>query len=385
MPAPDRQFAACLAYIEKSLKDCVITRQDDAGTLLGLPHPYVVPNTDLFNEMYYWDSYFTLLGLVELGWLELARGMTENCLYLIEKYGFVPNANRAYYLTRSQPPLLTSMINEIYSREKDDAWLRRALATAEKEYNHYWNAVPHLVPEIGLSRFFDSSGENQPTEEESGWDLTPRFLKRANDFCPVCLNGYLYKYESDFASYYLALGDAETAGVWQRLAEKRRDLINEYMWDEKAGLFFDYDVKNARPSHVRTLAAYTPLWCHLATPDQAERLVANLHLFEHPGGLATCDQDYGMPERQWNFPNGWPPLQWLTVTGLQNYGYDAKARDIRDRWLNLCARVFEETGYLWEKYDVVNLTKGSDDERYKTQKGFSWTNAIFLALYRQER
>ncbi len=381
----DTVFALCLDHIKKDLIDCTRTQEDDCGTLIGLPHPYVVPNCEFFGEMYYWDSYFVILGLVELDQFYLAKGIVENCLYLIEKFGFVPNANRTSFLTRSQPPFLTSMINEVYRREKDKKWLEMAFEIARKEYTHYWNVEPHFVPEIGLNRYYDRSGKDEQAEDESGWDLTPRFLKEGTSYCPIDLNCYLFKYEIDFSKYCTILGNINQSRKWMNVAEERKKLINRYMWEEKEGLFYDYNFVNKRRSPVKSLASYVSLWCNLATRKQAKKMVEALDLFEYPGGLAVCDQDYGMPQRQWNYPNGWPPLEWLTIVGLRKYGYIERAHTIQKKWIRLCVELFEKTGHFWEKYDVVQRQPGSCDRRYETQKGFSWTNAILLALCGLER
>lgn len=374
----------CLEYIKRDLRACIRSEPVDRDTLLGLPHPYVIPNPDRFQEMFYWDSYFTILGLMELGWVELSRGMVENCLFLIERFGHMPNASRTYYLTRSQPPFLTSMIAEVYARTRDKAWLERAFRIAQREYQGYWNAPPHLVPEAGLSRYADKGGNHEDAENESGWDLTPRFLQRGNDFCPIDLNCYLYKYERDFAGFSMELDDARGSESWCHKAEARRRHVDRLMWDAGLGLFFDHDFVHGQRSPVKSLASYVTLWSGLATPAQAEAQVRNLDLFEKSGGLVTCDHDYGAPERQWNYPNGWPPVQWMVIRGLKDYGFAGRAAPIRDKWLGLCLELFERTGVLWEKYDVVNRDVGTDDLRYPTQQGFSWTNAVFLALHNLE-
>lgn len=370
-------------YAETSLDRCTVSRTADDGTLIGLPNPYVVPNGSFFDEMYYWDSYFTLLGLLEQDQIDIAKGMVENCFYLLDEYGFVPNANRTYYLTRSQPPLLASMVTAMADAVDDtEGWYEKALPYLQTEYEEYWTVEPHLVPGTGLSRYFDDSGEDEHAEDESGWDLTPRFEQRATEFLPIDLNSYLYSYEQTIADIYEFRGD-ETASVWRDRANTRRDRVVARMWDEEAGLFFDYDYVNKRQSSVRSLATFVPLWVGMATDSQAERIIAQLDLFEYDGGVVTCDQDYGMPERQWNYPNGWPPLQWIVIEGLAEYGYTDEARRLTDKWIATCEAVYSDTGLFWEKYDVVEGDIGTDDRRYDVQEGFSWTNAVYIAL--QER
>jgi alpha,alpha-trehalase len=143
--------------------------------LLYLQNKYVVPG-GRFNEMYGWDSYFIVRGLLRAGRIEMARGMVNNFFFEIEHYGAMLNANRAYYLTRSQPPFLSSMFVDVYravqagGRDPDTTWLERAYADLDKDYE-MWTHDPHLAGETGLSRYYDF-GEGPPAEalqDESGF------------------------------------------------------------------------------------------------------------------------------------------------------------------------------------------------------------------------
>jgi alpha,alpha-trehalase len=121
--------------------------------LLYLPRPYVVPG-GRFNEMYGWDSYFIQIGLLRDGEISLAKDMADNFIYEIRNYGKILNANRTYYLTRSQPPFLTQMLLGVFERTKDRRWLRNALPAIE-DYYRFWTIEPHLVRETSLSRYYD--------------------------------------------------------------------------------------------------------------------------------------------------------------------------------------------------------------------------------------
>ncbi|MBU1130598.1 alpha,alpha-trehalase [Patescibacteria group bacterium] len=350
-------------------------------SLINLPHRYIIPSPTQFPEMFYWDSYFTIQGLKVHRLNELAKSMVDNCLYLVAKKGFVPNANRTFYLTRSQPPFLSQIVLEVYGLFKDIKWLEKAYYMLIKEYEGYWTKEPHLLKEFGLSRFYDLSGKDHEAENESGWDTTPRFDHRCSQILPVDLNCNLYQYEVDLASMakILKLGRGKPAR-WTRLAKKRKELINKYFWNETLGLFFDYDSAKKTQLAYKTLAAFMPMWCNLATRGQAEKLTKNLDLFLQPGGLATCDYNYHEYDHQWNYPNGWAPLQYLVIKGLDNYGYKKEAKEIAGRWVEMVIKVFEKDKVIWEKYDVVTKEKGFDDYRYKTPPGFGWTNAITVWL-----
>jgi len=402
--------------------------------LLYLPKPYVVPG-GRFNEMYGWDSYFILVGLLRDGELARAKDMTENFLYEVEHYGTVLNANRTYYLSRSQPPFLTRMILGVFDRTQDRAWLRSTLPAIEKHYA-FWTSPPHLVPETGLSRYFDlGSGpapevladevderglthydrvreyyrthdvsdydlalyydkardaltelfyEGDRSMRESGFDPSNRFGPFSVDIVhhvPVCLNVLLYQMEADTASIYRTLGDADAAGRWTTRAEQRRERIDRYLWDPEAGLYFDYDFRTGRRRHYEFATTFYPLWAGIASKEQAARVVKGLPRFEAPGGLLTSTQATG---NQWDAPFGWAPLQLLAVEGLRRSGHGEDADRIARKFVALVAKEFGEHGTIVEKYDVVrsesDVEAGIRFGYSGNQVGFGWTNAAFLEL-----
>lgn len=348
-------------------------------TLINLPYRYIIASPTKFPEMYYWDSYFTVLGLKIHGLNSLAKGIVDNCLFLVNKYGFMPNGNRAFYLTRSQPPYLSQMVLEIYDIYQDKKWLNKAYHLIKKEYEGFWLKEPHLHPQSGLSRYYDLSSKDHAAEDESGWDTTVRFNHRCTQILPVDLNCNLYQYEVDLAKIARILKLRKTISArFKKLAWKRKRLINKYFWNQRKGMFFDYDFEKNKQLNFKTLASYMPLWCKVATSKQAKKLADNITLFLHLGGLATCDQNYGEKDHQWNYPNGWPPLQYLVVKGLDNYGYQDLAKKIAKCWVNMVIEVLKKDKVIWEKYDVIKKTKGFDDHRYKTPAGFGWTNAVTL-------
>lgn len=366
------------------------------GSLIPLPHPYVVPG-GRFKEMYYWDSYFTLLGLQVSGLHDLARGMVDNCLHLVEQYGRIPNGNRTYYLTRSQPPFLTSMIKACRA-EGDISWLQRAFHLAKQEYHQTWmDAKSHYLPSYGLNRYYDPTGQRRPeswgddnihtpnteaffrherAECESGWDFTDRFDARCADFLPIDLNCLLYQYEKDFAQFAGQLGLTRESRRWEQKAQARKRRIQTLCWHEKDGLFYDYDTRHERPSRYASLASYFPLWVGLATPAQAKRIVKHLSRFEGPGGLTTSLKNSG---KQWDAPNGWAPLQWIVIQGLQRYGFETEAKRIAQKWVDLCTQAYQRDGKFYEKYNVLDCNLETPGG-YPLQDGFGWTNAIYQKL-----
>ncbi len=364
----------------------------DDESLLGLPNQYLVPAYEEghefdFNELYYWDSYFMAQGLLDEEHRELVVGVLEDLLYTFERFKIIPNASRTYLMGRSQPPFLTSFILDVYKAYKlDKQWLRRAIKIAQAEYHTVWmgKTKPNArqVSE-GLSRYYDVNYLNDLTEAESGWDFTPRFGHKCLNYLPIDLNSLLYKYEKDFAYAERLFGNEEDALKWEEAAHHRRVTINKLMWSELKGLYYDYNFIKEHRGSVSSLAAYYPMWAGLVDERQAARLAGSLKRFEQKGGLATTDALQvsnlvpGAMPTQWAYPNGWAPLHFLVVKGLQKYGYEEEARRIAMKWLKTNLNWFNKHGVFLEKYNVVQPGKPPAKGVYPSQTGFGWTNAVF--------
>ena len=405
--------------------------------LLYLPYPYVVPG-GRFNEMYGWDSYFIQIGLLRDGEIELAKNMVDNFIYQIEHYGAILNANRTYYLTRSQPPFLTRMILGVFSQTQDKQWLESTLPAIE-DYYSYWTKSAKFNSETGLSRYFDTgegpapeviSSErdeagrthydrvkeyyrthevdaydvsqyyNQETDQltplfykgdrsmrESGFDPSHRFGPFSVDiihYTPVCLNTLLYQMEVDTAEINEILGRQEESQQWKDRAQQRRELINRFLWDEEAGLYFDYNYQTAQRRPYEFATTFYPLWAGVASPAQAERVMENLSKFEAAGGLLTSTHETG---NQWDAPFGWAPLQLIAVQGLRRYGYNEDADRLAQKFISLVVKEFEEHGTIVEKYDVVrresDVAQGIRFGYASNEIGFGWTNGVFIELLSQ--
>lgn len=383
-PIAAKDYKECLRYIESYWEKITCYHPEDKYTHLGLPHPFVSPNDGIYrNDQFYWDSYFIILGLVKCGRAELARGMVDNFIFMQKRFNIIPMRNRFYNLGSSQIPFLTSMIKEVFHVSKDLAWYKHAMKAAEYELHQYWMnkslTEVHLVYK-GLSRYCDHHITHLAAEHESGWDMTSRFHNHCLDYLPIDLNCALYKYELDLAGFYKTIGSRRKYDQYIVDSEKRRRRINELMWNLKKGFFFDYNYKHERQSAFYSIAGFYPLWAKLATHTQARKVMENLKRFEYRGGLAnTQSNNLSKEYKQHDYPNGWPQQQWIVVRGLMNYGFNREAARLAKKYLDLNNSVFHKTGKLWEKYDVVKCTI-SKEERYKTQHGFAWTNAIFIRL-----
>lgn len=402
--------------------------------LLYLPHPYVVPG-GRFNEMYGWDSYFIQLGLLRDGELDLAKNLVDNFLYQIRHYGAILNANRTYYLSRSQPPFLTQMLLGVYAKTGDKDWLRSALPCLESYYQ-FWAAGPHSTPITGLSRYYDL-GEGPAPEvvvaerdcmgrthyeriheyfrshdvgaydigqyyddekdeltplfyigdramRESGFDPSNRFGPFNIDiihYNPVCLNSLLYVMEKETAEILNILDQPAEAVVWLERAEARAAKINQLMWDEQDGFYYDFQFQKQSRRPYPYLSTFFPLWAGIASAEQAARIAGNLHIFECNGGLQTSFFHSG---NQWDAPFGWAPLQMIAVQGLRRYGYQAPANRIAKKFLRVVHDEYQVSGTILEKYDVVNCTGDLGDQvkygYHSNETGFGWTNAVFTTL-----
>jgi alpha,alpha-trehalase len=416
----------------RSLPRDVLSVRDHG--LMYLPRPYVVPG-GRFNEMYGWDSYFIQVGLLRDGELDRARDMVENFLYQVTHYGTILNANRTYFLSRSQPPFLTRMILGVFEQTHDREWLRRTMPSIERYYR-FWTTDPHQIPDVGLSRYFDrgsgpapevvsdekdaagrthydrareyyrthdvtdydeslyyDSKRDQLTDlfykgdrsmRESGFDPSSRFGALNVDvihYAPVCLNSLLYMMEEDAARIMEHLDDAGSASRWRARAIARRERINRLLWDEEAGLYYDFNFRTRRLRRYDFATTFYPLWAGIATPAQAARVRSNLAKFEAPGGLLTSTQVTG---NQWDAPFGWAPLQMIAVAGLRRYGFADDADRISEKFISLVAKELDEHGTIVEKYDVRRRESDvAADIKFgysANQVGFGWTNGAVLDL-----
>ncbi|WP_448547677.1 alpha,alpha-trehalase TreF [Thalassotalea fusca] len=408
----------------------VLTKPADKpsyDSLLALSKPYVVPG-GRFREIYYWDSYFTALGLIASGRQSTVVAMLDNFVSLQSRYGCIPNGNRSYYLTRSQPPILGLLVELLLPFQTDKAsFIKQYIGSIEKEYA-FWMDGDHLLnnditayrrvvrmPDGSiLNRYWDDSdtprpesyredvelfSEASPEKQEdffrniraaceSGWDFSTRWLGqdytlasiRTTRIVPVDLNSLLYKIECLLREFMLVLGHTKKSHDYQQKAQRRQQAINRYMWSSDHGFFVDYDIdcqeQQSRP--VLSLAGAVPLFVALASDDQAQLVAKKLeHDFLKTGGLVTTLVE---SKQQWDSPNGWAPLHWFAIQGLLNYENTTLAVDIATRWNRTVKQFFEQSGKLMEKYNVCQLQSKASGGEYDVQEGFGWTNGVYLVL-----
>lgn len=402
-----------------------LQRQPDSksGTLLPLPHPYIVPG-GRFGEIYYWDSYFTMLGLQVSKKDSIIASMIDNFAYLIDTYGHIPNGNRSYYLTRSQPPFFASMVDLLQESRPDDKILAHYLPQLEKEYLYWMGNFDILktkqkqlgktvITDAGhlLNRYYDVGNAPRPeaykedvetakqaqeadttvyrhlrSGAESGWDYSSRWFRdgrnlatiHTTEILPVDLNALLYNLELVLARSFEQAGNAVKSQEYQAYATKRKEAFDTYFWNENAGFYMDFDFVSRNQTSVMSLAGIYPLFYQLANQEQADRVAEVIEAkFLQAGGLTTTLQFTG---QQWDAPNGWAPLQWLAIKGLENYGHHDLAAEIAKRWLANNERVYKNTLKMVEKYNVYDISLEAGGGEYPVQDGFGWSNGVYLKL-----
>lgn len=394
------------------------TGQPGHSSLLQLPHPYIVPG-GRFREIYYWDSYFTMLGLQVSKENETIENMVKNFAFLIDEYGHIPNGNRNYYLGRSQPPFFSLMVDLLAQTKNNDVYLTY-LPALKKEYA-YWmdKSAPtkHVVvmPDGSLlNRYYDQLNKPRPesykedvliarengfknrsiyrdirSAAESGWDFSSRWLTDPADLktiqttqiLPVDLNALLYHLEMTLQKAYALKKDLKNERLYKALAQKRKLSIQKYFWSAKNNWYTDYNITTKKSSPVLSLAGTFPLFFKIASPTHAGIVKNTLQQkFLKAGGFITTLET---TKQQWDAPNGWAPLQWIAISGLSNYGYDELGKDAATRWVDLNSAVYKRTGKLMEKYNVVDIHLEAGGGEYTSQDGFGWTNGVLLALLKK--
>ncbi len=395
-------------------------RHETDSSLISLPEPYIVPG-GRFREIYYWDSYFTMLGLAAAGRVQMMEHMVANFAFLMDQVGFIPNGNRSYYCSRSQQPFFALMVELLAEARQDELVYTRYLPQLEREYAFWMAGADHFeqnhaalcrvvrVDDVFLNRYWDNS--DLPRQEsyvedvelaaattrdpgelyrdiraaaESGWDFSARWFEdphnmatiRTSQVVPVDLNALLYKLECVLAKGSGLAGNRPRQTVYQDRAEARKALLQTLFFDRVQGFFVDLLLPDLSASGTLSVATAYPLFFDIATAEQAGLFAKRLrtdHLMTG-GWVTTCHRT----GQQWDAPNGWAPMQWIVYRGLCNYGYEADAREGARRWVDNNLDTYSKTGNLVEKYDVENIGVLAGGGEYEVQSGFGWTNAVLL-------
>ncbi|XP_028429123.1 trehalase [Perca flavescens] len=427
-----RNWAGKIHHLWKSLGRKMVSGVKDHPELYSQiysPHPVVVPG-GRFRELYYWDSYWVINGLLLSEMTDTAHGMIQNFLYLVNRYGFIPNGGRIYYERRSQPPFLTLMVESYYQATKDKEFLRAALPALEQEYQ-FWmqnrsvavevNGAEHVLNryhvQVGLPRpesYTDdlelAEGLTDDRKEqlwmdlkagaESGWDFTSRWYTDADghnngtlretstsQILPADLNALLCLNEKTLTSFHRILGDIDSAALYEQTAARRLEAIESVLWDAERGAWFDYNLVTHSKHFEFYPSNLAPLWAQCySRPEMAEKAVQYLKgsgALQFPNGVPTSLRDSG---QQWDYPNAWPPLQHMLIRGLSKLpSEDAKqlAFDLAQRWIKTNWLAYTKYEAMFEKYDVNGDGKPGAGGEYQVQLGFGWTNGVALQLLDQ--
>lgn len=383
------------------------TPANSYDSLIGLPHYHIVPG-GRFREMYYWDSYFAAVGLATQGRYGMVRDMADNFAHLLDRFGYIPNGNREYYLDRSQFPVFALIVDLLANNDSEapsqywsqleteyEFWLGetgdpRTVSIDGVEVNRYWSTATEPRRESFREDTEIPNGDPEIYRHiraacESGWDFSSRWFTdpneistiRTTELVPIDLNTAMWHFEQTLAAWEET---QERSGNfdYERRAARRRSLLAEYCWDDEAGWFFDIDRSTGETTDRWTLAGVTPLFFGLADQDQAYRLAENIkRKFLYQGGLVTTLERTG---EQWDAPNGWAPLHWMAIEGLRLYGHYQLAEEITQRWTDTVRSVYSREGKLVEKYDVTDPSKKAGGGEYPLQDGFAWTNGVSIAL-----
>ncbi|KAK1408980.1 hypothetical protein QVD17_41187 [Tagetes erecta] len=413
-----------------------VLENPELHTLLPLKYPVIIPGSR-FQEVYYWDSYWIIRGLLVSKMYETAKGMVLNLIGLIDTYGYVLNGARAYYTNRSQPPLLSSMVTEVYKRTNDTDLVKKALPALIKEHK-FWSWGIHNVTirdaqgsTHNLSRYYAMWDQPRPesftidtetankvkndcekkqlyrelaSTAETGWDFSTRWMKNGSDLTtlstttivPVDLNAYILKMELDISFLANVIGESSHALHFAKASESRKKAMDIFFWNEEKGQWFDYWL-NASSSHkdVYTFDAsyqnqdifasnFIPLWLQLFNSDEtvvnkvAQSLESSGLL--RAAGIATSLKN---SSQQWDFPNGWAPIQHMIVEGLVRSGSKearSLAKDIAIRWIRTNYAAYKTSKAMHEKYDVSKCGEFGGGGEYVPQTGFGWSNGVVLAL-----
>ncbi|KAL4570632.1 hypothetical protein LXL04_026291 [Taraxacum kok-saghyz] len=419
--------------LSRKVSDQVL-EHPELHTLLPLKHPVIIPGSR-FHEVYYWDSYWVIRGLIASKMYETAKGIIFNLIDLIDTYGYVLNGARAYYTNRSQPPLLSSMVIEVYKQTNDMDLVKKALPALIKEHK-FWNSGVHNVTikdaqgsTHNLSRYYAMWNRPRPesftidtetainilndcekeklyreiaSTAETGWDFSTRWMKNTSDLTtlsttmilPVDLNTFILKMELDISFLAKVVGESSHVLHFNEASKARKKAMDAIFWNEEKGQWFDYWLDpDSNHKDVYTWDAkfqnqdlfasnFIPLWVRFQDENLVKKVKQSLESsgLVHAAGIATSLTN---STQQWDFPNGWAPVQHMIVEGLVRSGSEEArllAKDIAIRWIRTNYVTYKKLKVMHEKYDVSKCGEFGGGGEYVPQTGFGWSNGVVLAF-----
>uniref|UniRef100_A0A1B6EEF7 Trehalase n=2 Tax=Clastoptera arizonana TaxID=38151 RepID=A0A1B6EEF7_9HEMI len=398
-------------------------------SIIYVPNPVIVPG-GRFREFYYWDSYWIMRGLLISEMYHTVRGMLENFLSIVETYGFIPNGGRVYYTRRSQPPLLIPMMKSYIDATHDKEFLQKNINTLEKEFKFWIVNRTVTIEKDGhhytLARYKDSSSGPRPesyrediehseifkTDEEkedfytelkaaaeSGWDFSSRWFitngtnkgkltnLKTRYIIPVDLNAIIHWNANLMSDFYKELGNLEKADEFSKIAEKWLMAVTKILWHEEVGAWLDYDILNDIKRDYFYPTNISPFWTNCYDLNNREYYVSRVLKYleksqiqiQH-GGTPSSFEHTG---EQWDYPNAWPPLQYILIVGLEQTE-DAWAQDLAyeltEKWVRSNYKAYNDSHTMYEKYDATLSGGHGGGGEYQIVTGFGWTNGVIMEL-----
>lgn len=389
-----------------------------------VPNPTIVPG-GRFREFYYWDSYWVVKGLLLSEMRTTVRGMLENFLAMVKRYGMVPNGGRVYFSRRSQPPFLIPM-TQLYIEDTNDLdFLRMNMALLEKEYN-FWrkNRTVQVVKNnrrYTMYRYSAQIGKPRPESYredmelasscrtdnekgvlydelasacETGWDFSSRWIPnvtgtlkdlKTRSMIPVDLNSLMVKNSRILSRFSSLLGLGDKARLYELHAEQTIEAIREVLWDETLGSWFDWDLDGQKLHREFYLSSIFPIWVGASTPAENVQFLdyfTQINATSYISGVPTSFLKTG---QQWDFPNSWPPLQHIMIEALERIGSERSKQLAFEQASSWMSSVFltylhSKPHAMFEKYNVTRVGVPGGGGEYDVQLGFGWTNGVVLSL-----
>lgn len=391
-------------YISNTKKTNVSKYQAHRHSLINLPFSFV-STSGRFQEIYYWDSYWIILGLLSVGCFEIAKDIVMNLLYLCKTYGFVPNGGRKYYTNRSQPPLLSKMIRNIYEYSRDKQLLQFAYDILQTEYS-YWMSPEkcktfqgyHVNTYAGKQKnsirvesyvedfmLTNDVRHQMVCVAESGWDFSSRWrnpktnILEISDIIPVDLNSIMYDFEENMAYFSEELDYVNGHSFYTSMANNRKRMFRDVLWNHDRNIWCDRNLKTGEfKDDFIYVSSWFPLWVNISTKNEA---ILATYSLKQSGliqnfGVATSTNWNSLD--QWDGNNCWPNMNHVVIEGLKKYDVRL-SNHLKDLFLNTCKINWKKYGKMFEKYNSKIGGVGGNGE-YNVQSGFGWTNGIVLNL-----
>ena len=392
-------------YIRNNWKKSIRTH-NKLGNSIDVPYPYNSPCSEgLFDELYYWDTYFLNRGLLQDDLLEQARNNILDISYLISKFGFMPNAARVDMLTRSQPPYFVSMVNDYYLKTNDKNIIELTIDSMNKEMEFWINNRTKKVENTLVFQYKSNSddkdlyinfvneykarckklinenedkeiiGRNALAECESGWDFSSRFNQRELNYVPIDLNSLMY-FNLLKVDEFNVLFNYKSKYNYKKIARKLALFLKNH--NKVDGVYYDYDFVNNKVSSTLSMASFYPFKFNLFNCKRNYNKLFKRLVHEY--GLSSTEKEEEGCNYQWGYPNMWPPLILVAFDGAININNEKKATELALIYTKTVEKEFAKTNKLWEKYDV-NIGSRSILNEYSETEMLGWTAGCYNVLY----